>query len=177
MAAARKRRMLLQWSTLDQLEKKVNLRTAQNPWIPDPAGPHQVILFLKSYISSCPNCILGKQRGGEAEVIIVAQWLERLKRSIKVPAVKSQQRESHFPSITAEPAYPEDNTMYQKYPTCMCIAQEHVKVRILPAAEEPEQLHGETSAQPAVRIKQECCDTNSYGCTEGSRSIGELRVV
>lgn len=36
--------------------------------------------------------------------------------SCKRPA----KRESHSPSITSEPTRPEDSTMSQKYPTCIC---------------------------------------------------------
>lgn len=118
----------------------------------------------------------------KSEVIIVAQQLERQKRSIREAAVKAQQKESHFSSITTEPACPEDNTMYQKYPTCICIAREHVQVRSLLQLRSQSHYtmrpqHAGSRAQPAVGNKQACCDANGYGCTEGRLCVRECSVL
>lgn len=64
---------------------------------------------------SCPTCILGNPVR-RTDVITVVQSLERLKRSIKEPAVKAQQKESHFHSITTEPACPEDKRAVPRIP-------------------------------------------------------------
>lgn len=66
--------------------------------------------------------------------------------------------------------------MYQKYPAPHVQCTRARAGEDLPAAEEPQQLHVETSAQPAVKSKQECCDANGYGCTEGRQSVEELCV-
>lgn len=71
--------------------------------------------------------------------------------------------------IAAEPASPEGNTVYQKYPTCI-----HSAGGDLSASEEPQQLHSETSARPAVGNKQACCDANGYGRRESSQPLEKL---
>lgn len=81
-----------------------------------------------------------------------------------------------------EPVCPEDNTMYQKYPTCICFAREHVQVRIflqlrISSNYTMRPLHADSRARPAVRNKQACCDANGYGCAEGRRCVEDLSVV
>lgn len=114
------------------------------------------------------------------EVITIPQRLERLKRSEKTQQEKPSKKSHIFPASQMEPVCPEDNTMYQKYPTCICFAREHVQVRIflqlrISSNHTMRPPHPGSRAWPAVRNKQACCDANGYGCAEGRRCVEDSK--
>lgn len=113
------------------------------------------------------------------EVIIVAQWLERLKRAIKEPAVKRVT----FPQHHNGAYVPWRQHDVPKIPDL------HLHCTRARAGEElPARLrshsnytgrpqHAGSRAQPAVTNKHACCDANGYGCTQGRQYVEELGVV
>lgn len=158
--------MLKPWSTLLNLiiSKKVKSITAQNR----PSLTSSDDTVLKKATFPAVQIVFQETPVRRTEVIIVAQWLERLKRAMKKPAVKRVT----FPQHHNGAYVPWRQHDVPKIPDL------HLHCARARAGEElPARLrshsnytvrpqHAGSRAQPAVRNRHACCAANGYGCRQ-----------